>query len=69
MIVVNNQNKRPEHYPPKTHDKTLYDMLDWLRSKNMTYQRTDFYGRGYILDGVEMNDEEIIELFYKESFG
>lgn len=47
-------------------DTNLKDFLIWLRDHGIMYKTNDFHNRGWILDSVAMNDDEIIEKYKKE---
>lgn len=52
--------------PPKTHIALIKDFLIFARDNDLKFKIDDAYGKRYILDDKEINDDELIDLYYAE---
>jgi len=57
-----NTNKTDNNVPNLKH------FLIFLRDNGLRFKTNDYYGRGYVLDDIEMNEDEIIEKFKEEDY-
>lgn len=64
-----NKPKRSWQDTPKKTPKyktIALEVMIWMRDNGVSYKTTDFYDRGYVLEGKRYSAEELFKRFMKE---
>jgi hypothetical protein len=70
--MININDKKYDYKPKRTFEKKTpkyqiiaLEVIIWMRDNGVEYKTTDFYDKGYLIDGVEYSAKELFDKFMK----